>query len=188
MVARRAGDWRGDQAKALPTQGCACADHSFDRIDMGDGIAHNAALTHPGAAHFELGLNQQQGLAAARGQEGPQGRQHQSQGNKGQIGHGQVGPRVLRAVEVVRSEVAQVGALAQHQARISAQAPGGLAVTHINAIDAASAVLKQAIAKAARGDAAIEADPPRNPDRQGLKGGHQLLTTPGDKAGRLLHL
>ena len=167
MVARRSGDRRGHQALGLPAQGLPCANHPLDRIDMGGGIAHNTALAHPGAAHLKLGLNQQQRLATARRQQGAQGRQDQAQGNEREVGHRQVGPGVLRAVEVAWSEVAQVGALAQDEARIGAQAPGGLAVAHINAIDPAGAVLQQAIAEAARGDAAIEANPACNLDRQG---------------------
>ena len=84
--------------------------------------------------------------------------------------------------------MAQVGALPQHQARIAAQAPGGLPVAHIDAIDALCAVLEQAIAEAPGGDAAIEADPAPHLQGEGGQGLQQLLPTPGDKSGRLLHV
>ena len=74
--------------------------------------------------------------------------QHAGEGNKREIGHRQIGLRITRAIEILWREVAQVGALPQHHSGVLAQAPSGLAITHINAIDAAGTVLQQAIAEA----------------------------------------
>ena len=72
----------------------------------------------------------------------------------------------------------QVGALLEHYPRITAQAPGRLAVAHINSVNAAGPVLKQTIAEAASGDAAIKANAPLHGDGEGLKCPHQLFATP----------
>ena len=146
---------------------------------MGLGVAHDTAFAHPLAAHFKLRLHQQHrfGLGATS-QELLHGLQHARKGDKREIGHRQIGLRIIWAVEILWREVAQVGALPQHHPGVLAQAPSGLAVAHINSIDAAGPVLQQAIAEATGGDAGIEAAAPLHLHWQPLQGCRQLLSAP----------
>ena len=84
--------------------------------------------------------------------------------------------------------MAQVRALLQHHAPITAQAPGRLAIAHINAIDPLGTVLQQAIGKATGGDPPIDAHPTAHLQGEGLKGRQELFTTPRHEARRMLHL
>ena len=83
--------------------------------------------------------------------------------------------------------MAQVGAFPQHHPFVGSQAPGRLAVTHINAINTRSAVLQQAIGESPCGDAAVQADAPLHRHRESLQARQQFFATSRDKAGGLLH-
>ena len=83
--------------------------------------------------------------------------------------------------------MAQVGAFPQHHPFVGSQAPGRLAIAHINAINTGSAVLQQAIGEAAGGDAAIQADAPLHQHRESLQARQKFFTPSRDKAGGLLH-
>ena len=83
--------------------------------------------------------------------------------------------------------MAQVGAFPQHHPFVGSQAPGRLAIAHINAINTGSAMLQQAIGEAAGGDAAIQADAPLHRHRESLQARQQFFATSGDKAWGLLN-
>ena len=155
---------------------------------MGAWVTHDAPFADPLAPDLELGFDQQHRFRPHGLQQASQRRQHPRQRDERHIGHGQIRPAIVRPVEIGRQQVTQIGALTQHHARVGAEAPGGLAVAHIDAVDALGPVLQQAVAEATGGDAAIEADPPLHPDRQGLQCCQQLLAAAGDEARRRLHL
>ena len=156
---------------------------------MGVWIAHHPALTHPGLTHLELGFHQHHQLRHGLGrQQSLEGWQHQAKGNERHIRHGQIGPWISFAVEISCHQMAQVGALLQHHTPIAAQAPGRLAIAHINAIDPLGTVLQQAIGKAAGGNSPIDAHPTAHLQGEGLKGRQELFATARHKAGRMLNL
>ena len=67
-------------------------------------------------------------------------------------------------------QTAQIGALAEHNPGIATQAPGGLAIAPIDAVNPCRAALQQAIAETAGGDAAVEAYPARHRNREQAQG------------------
>ena len=82
--------------------------------------------------------------------------------------------------------MAQVGAFPQYNSCVGSQAPGRLAIAHINAINTGCAVLQQAIGEAAGGDAAIQADAPLHQYRESLQARQQFFATSGDLS--LIHI
>ena len=168
----------------MPAQPLSRGQHGGNGIHMGLGVPDHTPLADPLAADLELGLDQQNRLSRTRSEQGPQGRQHQHQRDERQICHGQIGPWILRTVEIGRLKMTEIGAFPEHQPRIRAQAPGRLAVTHIDPIDPAGPSLQEAIGETTRGDAAIQADPIGHDDREDLQGGHELFPPAGDEPGR----
>ena len=67
MVARRAGEWGGNQAPGLQAQGRRRPNHARNGIAVGSRIPHHPPLAHPPLAHLKLGLDQQEQIPGGFG-------------------------------------------------------------------------------------------------------------------------
>ena len=136
-------------------------DGGVDAVDgelTGGGVADDASLADGFAACFELGLDEDDGgslpgFSGRRGG-GEDGGEDEGGGDEGDV-HCQEGRRATG--EVPGGEEAGVGALAEGDAGVVAEALGDLAVAGVDGKNVGCAVLEHAVGEAAGGCADIEA-------------------------------
>ena len=129
----------------------------FERGEPHGRVAHHAALPHLVTGRLELGLDERQ-EAPVRSQELKDRRKHHADRREGDVAHRKVHGRA----GLVVGKVDHVGALAKRHARVPAQTPVELRVSHVNGQHALGTMPEQAVREAPRGAAHIQAGkPPR---------------------------
>ena len=142
-------------------------------------IAHHTAFADFVFTDLELRLDEQDYLGLWR-QQGDEGGKQQAQRDERGV-HRQEA-HAFR--EVVRRQVAGVGAFAYDDARVVAQPPVQLAVAHVHGVDAPGAGLQETIGKAARGSADVEGDGILYPTTKRRKTRCQFLAAAADVRAR----
>ena len=139
-------------------------------------IPHNAALclVRP---KLKLRLNQLGGPSAAF-QPAQAGREHERQGNEGNVGH----DNVHRLRNQLRRRGTQVHAFQADDPGVVPQALMELGMAHVHSVHARRPVLEQAVGKAPGGGPRIQADHAGHIQVKGLNGRQQLIGPPADKA------
>src|SRR6266853_979875 len=174
-------DRRGDLAgNGVADLGRELAQASDDRA-MLLRVAHDAPLPHRAFADLELRLDQGDDLAGWAEQL-PNTRQHQPQGDEGNVDDRQVG----RQRQLL--QVSDVDPLHDGDARILAQAPGQLAIADVNRDHPRRPALEEDIGKAASRRPYIQGGPAAGIDRVGIECRRQLLSAPADVGRGSCHL
>lgn len=142
------------------------------------GVADDAAFADLVFAKLELGLDQDDGVAAWA-QRGEGGWQHEREGDEGDIGDDEV--HVF--ADVFGLEVADVVVLPGDDAGIAAQLPDELICAHVEGEDLAGAALQEAIGEASGARADIKADTACGIDAEVIERAFELEATTADVFG-----
>lgn len=128
---------------------------------------------------FELRLDQDDAFRASgvRGQQSEKAPEDARKRYERQIGHEEVG---CRRIDVVRSEVANVGPFTHPHPRVVSDAVVDLPVTDVERLYVLGTVLEQAVGESARRDSCIEAPPTTWIDGEGGQAMFELVAAPGD--------
>src|ERR1700737_4300326 len=136
-------------------------------------IAHDASLPHRALPNLELRLDQRHHLARWAEQLAD-ARQHEPQGDEGDVDHGQV------CGDWQSVQMADVDPLQDGDPWVLAKTPGQLPVADVDSDHARGAPLQQEVGKAPGRRSDVEADPSRRVDAEGIEGGRELVAPPTD--------
>ena len=204
-VAFHAKDGRIDEGEGLAAEGADGVFYAMDGELVGGGVADDTALADVLAAGFELGLDEEDGLALPVfiwGREGgDDGGEDEGGGDEADV-HGEEldglrwdGGRTVKqvpfgndskcadgGVKLAGGQEAGVGALEEGDAGVGAELVVDLAVAGVDGEDGGGAVLKHAVGKAAGGGADVGAGEAFYGDFPGGEGGFELEAAAGDVA------
>lgn len=177
-VAVGALDGGGDEA--VPFEGGLGLDPGLDAVTgalMSGGVADDAAGADVLAGEFELGFDEDDGLAAGF-EDGEGGGKDKGERDEGDVGDDEV----HEFGDIGGGHVADVEVFAADDAGVIAEFPDELIGADIVGVDSGGAVLEQAVGKAAGGGADIEGDEAGDVDFEVVEGAFEFEAAAADIA------
>ena len=181
-----AEDGRIDEGEGLAVEGADGVFYAMDGELVGGRVADDAALAYMLAAGFELGLDEDDGLAlpgfVGGSEGGDDSGEDEGRGDKAYIHREELDGVGREWEELAGGEEAGVGAFEEGDAGVGAELVVDLAVAGVDGEDGGGAVLEHAVGEAAGGGADVGAGEAFDGDVPGLEGSFQFEASAGDEA------